>query len=277
MRITDCTTLNNGVRMPWLGLGVFQAKPGEEVRNAVKAALETGYRAIDTAAGYRNEEGVGEAIRESGIPRDQIFVTTKLANSDHGFERAREAFHESLERLGMDYVDLFLIHWPIPGRVDSWKAFEKIAKEGKARAIGVSNFTIDFIEELKKETTVVPAVNQVEFHPFLLQPDLLKYCKDNGIQLEAYSPLVRAQRFDHPTIQGPARKHGKSPAQILIRWDLQHEVVTIPKSVHANRIKENADVFDFELSADEVSQLDALDEGYRTGADPVEIARKGGF
>ncbi|MBD3307130.1 aldo/keto reductase [candidate division KSB3 bacterium] len=267
--ITDCTVLNNGVNMPWFGLGVFKSQEGEEVENAVKWALELGYRAIDTATVYGNERGVGKAMQASGIPREQIFLTTKLWNEDQRQKRPFEAFNESLERLGTDYVDLYLIHWPVAGCYkDSWKALEEIYASGRAKAVGVSNFMINHLEDLLGDTDLVPTVNQVEFHPHLVQPDLLKFCKDHKIQLEAWSPLMKGEIVSVKEAQQLAEKYHKTPAQIVLRWDLEHEVVTIPKSVHRERIEENKQIFDFELTDEEVALLDSLDMGRRLGPDP---------
>ncbi len=269
MDLTTKTKLNNGVEMPWVGLGVFQTEPGPEVEKSVRWALELGYHHIDTAAIYKNEEGVGKAIREHGIARDDLFVTTKVWNSDQGYESTLKAIDVSLSKLGMDYVDLYLIHWPVPGRYkDTWRAMEQILKDGKTRAIGVSNFLVHHLEELAKDSDVVPAVDQVEFHPFLLQQPLLDYCKKNGIQFEAWSPLTRGRYLDNEVIQGVATKHGKTAAQVLIRWDLQKEIVTIPKSVHRERIEENSKVFDFELESADIAALDALDADHRIGPHP---------
>ena len=275
MDLASPTTLNNAVTMPWIGLGVFLVEPGAEASAAVRTALETGYRHIDTASFYRNEESVGTGIRESGVKREDIFVTSKVWNDELGYDEALTAFERSLERIGTDYLDLYLIHWPIKGKfLDTWKALEKLYRDGRVRAIGVSNFLTHHLEELRKHAEVPPMVNQVEFHPFLLQKPLLDYCKDNAIQLEAWSPLTRGQRLDHEVISEIARKHGKSNAQVLIRWDLQHEVVTIPKSVHRERIEENADVFDFTLSHEDMAALDALDEESRIGPHPDEMSAR---
>jgi diketogulonate reductase-like aldo/keto reductase len=267
--LTSTTTLHNGVKMPWLGLGVYKAKEGDEVINAVKAALKTGYRSIDTAALYQNEEGVGRAIKESGVPRDEIFLTTKVWNTDQGYDSTLKAFAESRKKLNVDYVDLYLIHWPVKDKfIDTWKALEKLYRDGLVRAIGVSNFQIHHIEELKKHSDILPMVNQVEFHPLLTQKELLQYCKQEGIQLEAWSPLMRGNHLDHPTLAALAEKYGKTPAQIILRWDLQHGVVTIPKSVREHRIRENADIFDFELSAADMEQIDAMNQDHRFGQHP---------
>jgi diketogulonate reductase-like aldo/keto reductase len=267
--IKDCTLLNNGLKMPWLGFGVFQIDDGQEVEQAVRYALEVGYRSIDTAAVYKNEQGVGKAIRESGIPREDIFLTTKVWNSDQRARRTVAAFEESLKRLDTDYVDLYLVHWPVKGYYqETWQVMEEIYQNGRAKAIGVSNFQIHHLEDILKDGEVVPAVNQIEFHPFLVQPDLLHFCQKNKIQVEAWSPLMQGQIVNVPVVQKLAEKYNKTPAQIALRWNLQHEVVTIPKSVRPSRINENAQIFDFEPSQEDVNLLDALDEGKRVGPDP---------
>ena len=257
--------------MPWLGLGVFQTTEGQEVIQSVKWALGAGYRSIDTAMIYGNEKGVGQAIKESGVPREEIFLTTKLWNDDIRARRTLAAFNESLERMEVDYVDLYLIHWPVEGRQDAWKAMEQIYESGRAKAIGVSNFTIEHLDDLLSQCSVVPAVNQVEFHPFLVQPQLLKYCKEHKIQLEAWSPIAKGQVMNAPTIQEIARKYDKTPVQVTLRWDLQHEIVTIPKSVHQERIVANSQIFDFELSDEDIHALDALNESRRLGPDPLNF------
>lgn len=269
--ITDAAVLNNGVRMPWLGLGVFQVADGEEVINSVRWALEAGYRSIDTAAGYQNETGVGTAIKESGIPREELFITTKLANKDQGYESTLKAFEESRRKLGVDYIDLYLIHWPGRDKYkETWRAFEKLYNEGYIRAIGVSNFQIHHLESLKESSGIIPAVNQVEFHPLLTQKELLAYCKREGIQLEAWSPIMKGN-LDLPILQDLAAKYGKTPAQIVLRWDLQLGVVTIPKSVRKERILENADIFDFELSEEDMRAIDTLNKDHRFGPHPDEF------
>lgn len=271
-KLTDCTVLNNGFMMPWLGLGVFQVDDGEEVEMAVQWALEAGYRSIDTATIYHNEQGVGKAVKNSGVPREEIFITTKIWNNDMRRHRPQEAFEESLERLQMDYVDLYLVHWPVTGVYrDTWAALEEIYASGRAKAIGVSNFMVIHLEDLLQDANVVPAVNQVEFHPQLVQLDLLRFCREHGIQLEAWSPIIRGEVMSMPEIQRVARKYHKTPVQVVLRWDLQHEVVTIPKSVHKDRILANAQIFDFELSEEDISVLDALDIGRRRGPDPYNF------
>jgi diketogulonate reductase-like aldo/keto reductase len=271
--LQDCVTLNNGVQMPWLGLGVFKAKEGEEVVQAVKAAIRAGYRSIDTASAYRNEEGVGqgvrEALQENGLQRKDVFITSKVWNSDQGFETTLKSFDDSLKRLGLDYLDLFLVHWPVKGKYkETYRALEKVYAEGKVRAIGVSNFQIHHLEDLLSEAKVVPAVNQVEFHPYLSQKELLRYCTEKGIQLEAWSPLGQGHLLEHELLKGIASKYGKTVAQIILRWDVQLGVVTIPKSIREARIIENADIFDFELSAEEMQAIDGLNRNQRFGSDP---------
>jgi methylglyoxal/glyoxal reductase len=262
--------LNNGGEIPLLGLGVFQAAAGDETQQAVRWALEAGYRHIDTARIYANEADVGEAIGQSGIPRDQIFITTKLWNSEHGHKHAFHACSSSLTRLGVDYLDLFLIHWPVQGlRTETWKALEQLREEGKCRAIGVSNYMIHHLEELLSKSSVVPAVNQIEVSPFNYKPDLIRFCQDKGIVVEAYSPLTKGQRLGHPAIVAAAKKYGRTPAQILIRWALQHDLVVLPKSTKKERIIENAAVFDFSIAPEDMQILDGLDEGLHTGWDPT--------
>ena len=267
--IQDCTTLNNGLKMPWLGFGVFKVPEGEVVENAVKLALKCGYRHIDTAALYGNERGVGKAIRESGVRREDIFLTTKVWNDDQRKQRITEAFEDSLKRLETDYVDLYLVHWPVKGFYQkTWKIMEEIYKSGRAKAIGVSNFLVHQLEDILGDCQIVPAVNQVEFHPYLLQPELLKFCQYKNIQLEAWAPLMQGRFVILQDIKQLALKYHKSAAQILLRWDLQHQVVTIPKSTHLERITENANIFDFELSAEDMLKIDHLDKDERIGPHP---------
>ena len=266
-------TLNDGRLISQLGLGVWQTRAGAACETAVLAALEAGYRHIDTAAMYGNEESVGAAVRTSGIPRENIFVTTKLWNSDHG--NPERALETSLRKLKMDYVDLYLIHYPVRERRRSWRSLEALRVGGKARSIGVSNFTIRHLNELLAETKTVPAVNQVEFHPYLYQRDLLNFCAGRGIALEAYSPLTKGERLKDPKLVAVATKYsksgaGKSTAQILIRWALQHGLIVIPKSANRKRIFENADVFDFEISAADMQLLDGFNENLRTCWDPTD-------
>ena len=274
--IQSTTTLHNGVKMPWLGLGVFKVKDGEEVVNSIRTALELGYRSIDTAAIYGNEEGVGKAIAESGVPREELFITTKVWNADHGYEATLAAFDVSMEKLGLDYLDLYLIHWPLPSKgkfLETWKALEKLYKDGRIRAIGVSNFKVHHLEEIIADCEVIPMVNQVEYHPRFNQQELHGFCKKHGIQLEAWSPLMQGGLLDEPTLIEIAKEYNKSTAQIIIRWDMQTGVVTIPKSVKPHRIAENADVFDFEISQENMDKINALNKDQRMFADPDEFDR----
>jgi diketogulonate reductase-like aldo/keto reductase len=259
--------LNNGVEIPRLGLGVYQSPPGKTTRRAVKYALEIGYRHIDTAQLYGNEADIGDALRESGIKREQVFITTKVWNSYQGYDSTLQACEQSLRRLRLQYVDLYLIHWPVQGMsLDTWRAMVNLLRSGKARAVGVSNYTIELLQEiLQNSDVVVPAVNQVEFHPFLYQKHLLSFCEKNGIQLEAYSPLTRGYKLNDPTILAVAKKYGnKTPAQVLIRWSLQHGLVVIPKSIHEDRIRENSQVFDFQIGPEDMRLLDSLNENLQT-------------
>ncbi|MDW2878610.1 aldo/keto reductase [Cytobacillus sp. T106] len=271
--IQDKTVLNNGVEMPWMGLGVFKVEEGPELVNAVKSAIKLGYRSIDTAAIYGNEEGVGQGIREgiaeAGISREDLFITSKVWNSDLGFESAIQAYETSLQKLGLEYLDLYLIHWPVEGKYkDAWRALEALYKEEKVRAIGVSNFQVHHLEELLKDAEVKPVINQVEYHPRLTQQELKAFCRENGIQLEAWSPLMQGQLLDNEIIAAIAEKHGKSAAQVILRWDLQNGVITIPKSTKEHRIAANASIFDFELSSDEMKQISSLNQNLRVGPDP---------
>ncbi|MGA2875547.1 MAG: aldo/keto reductase [Nitrososphaerales archaeon] len=256
--------------MPVFGLGVYQIS-GRPAMEAVKFALGIGYRLIDTASLYGNENEVGVAIRDSGIPRKDLFVTTKLWNSDQGYDKALRAFDQSVKLLGLEYVDLYLIHWPVPSlRKESWDALAKLQKEGRCRAIGVSNYTVRHLEELLDHSDVVPSVNQVEFNPFLYQKELLDFCNEKGIQLEAWGPLTRGARLRHRVIVDMARRYSRSPAQIIIRWSLQRDVVVIPKSSKPERIRENSQVFDFEISRDDMTKMDFLSEDLHTGWDPTD-------
>ncbi|ULO05011.1 aldo/keto reductase [Paenibacillus sp. 19GGS1-52] len=267
--LQSTTTLANGVQMPWLGLGVYKVKEGQEVIDSVKAAIKAGYRSIDTAALYANEEGVGQAIQESGVARDELFITTKVWNSDQGYESTLAAFDKSINKLGLDYVDLYLVHWPVKGKYkDTWRALEKLYSAGKVRAIGISNFQIHHIEDLLADASVKPMVNQVELHPLLSQVELREYSIKQGIQIEAWAPLAQGHLLDNEVIKAIALKHNKSLAQVIIRWDLQNGIVTIPKSTNEQRIIQNADVFDFELSAQEIASIDALNQNHRFGSNP---------
>ncbi|OAS16665.1 aldo/keto reductase [Paenibacillus oryzisoli] len=267
------TTLHNGVTMPYLGLGVFKVEDGPEVVQAVKAALQLGYRSIDTAAIYGNESSVGQGIREGmaeqGLTRDQLFVTSKVWNADLGYESTIAAYEASLEKLGLNYLDLYLIHWPVQGKyVEAWRALETLYQEGRVKAIGVSNFQIHHLEDVMGTASIKPMVNQVELHPLLAQTDLHDFCKTHGIQLEAWSPLMQGQLLDNPTLKGIAERHGKSIAQVILRWDLERGIVTIPKSTKEHRILENGSIFDFELSADDMAAINAMNQNLRVGPDP---------
>jgi methylglyoxal/glyoxal reductase len=267
--LQDTTTLHNGVKMPWFGLGVFKVKEGSEVVDSVKAAIKNGYKSIDTAAVYQNEEGVGQAIKEAGVPREELFITTKVWNADQGYETTLNAFETSMEKLGLEYLDLYLIHWPVAGKYkETWKALEKLYKDGRVRAIGVSNFHVHHLKDLMADAEIKPMVNQGEYHPHLAQTELLEFCKAEGIQMEAWSPLKQGELLSEPTIVEIAEKHGKSPAQVILRWDLQNGVVTIPKSIKEHRIVENADVFNFELTAEDMDRLNSLNKDERVGPDP---------
>ncbi|MGW0605036.1 aldo/keto reductase [Streptomyces sp. NPDC002640] len=264
--------LNNGVEMPQLGFGVWQI-PDDEAERAVATALEAGYRSIDTAAAYGNERGTGKAVAASGIPREEVFVTTKLWNSDQGYDSTLRAFDTSLKKLGLDYVDLYLIHWPMPMRgtfVETYKAFEKLYADGVIRAIGVSNFLPEHLRTLMDATSVVPAVNQIELHPHLQQGEARAFHADHGIATEAWSPLGAGKGLlEVPAIAAVAQKHGRTPAQVVLRWHLQTGNVVIPKSATPSRIEENFDVFGFTLDDEDLAAIRALDEGRRTGADPA--------
>jgi methylglyoxal/glyoxal reductase len=270
--LKSTTRLHNGVEMPWFGLGVYKVKEGSEVIESVKAAIKNGYRSIDTAAIYENEEGVGQAIRESGVPREELFITSKVWNSDQGYESTLQAYETSLKKLGLEYLDLYLIHWPGKDKYkETWKALEKLYKEGRVRAIGVSNFHIHHLEELLKDAEIKPMVNQVEYHPHLQQKELLAFCQKEGIQLEAWSPLKQGQLLQEPTLTEIAEKYGKTTAQVILRWDLQTKVVTIPKSIKEQRIIENANIFDFELSQEDMEKIASLNKDERVGPNPDEF------
>lgn len=267
--LQSTTTLANGVKMPWLGLGVYKVEDGQEVVDSVKYAIKAGYKSIDTAKIYENEEGVGQAIKESGVSREELFVTSKVWNADQGYDTTIQAFETSLNKLGLEYLDLYLIHWPVEGKYkDTWKALEKLYKDGKIRAIGVSNFQVHHLEDLIADAEVKPMVNQIEFHPLLTQTEVREYCKKQEIQVEAWSPLAQGELLDNEVLTQIAEKYGKSTAQVILRWDLQNEVVTIPKSTKEHRIIQNADVFDFELNAEEVEKINALNQNHRVGPDP---------
>jgi diketogulonate reductase-like aldo/keto reductase len=265
--------MNTGATIPQVGLGVWQSARGATTRDAVATALRLGYRHIDTARIYGNESDVGEGVRASGVPRAEVFVTTKLWNADQGFDSALRAFDASLQRLGLEYVDLYLLHWPVAERrLESWRALERLYAEKRARAIGVSNFLRPHLEELLAHAAIVPAVNQIELTPFLQRRDTVAMCQDKGIVVESYSPLTHGERLGHPVLRDVAQRVKRSPAQVLLRWGVQKGVVVLPKSTREARIAENVALFDFALDADDVSRLDALEENLATGWDPAQQA-----
>jgi diketogulonate reductase-like aldo/keto reductase len=265
------TTLNNEIQMPLLGLGVYDMYEAE-AKAAVLKALEVGYRLIDTAAAYGNEKDIGAAIRESDIARNEIFVTTKVANPDQGYDSTMKAFDTSMQKLNIDYIDLYLMHWPIKGkRKDTWKALEKLCTDKSVRAIGVANHLIPFLYELETYATITPAVNQIEFTPWLFVKDVLAFCKEKNIQLQSYSPITRAKKFDDERLQQLCKKYDKSPAQIILRWNIEHSVSTIPKSANPARIEENFNIFDFSLSKEDVAVIDSFNEGFRICENPMDM------
>lgn len=271
--LSSTLTLNNGVEIPRLGLGVYQANKGREARNAVTYALEAGYRHIDTASIYTNEGDVGEAVRRSGLPRESVFITTKLWRDEFEYDRAINAFHNSLGLLQMSYVDLYLLHWPVVElRREAWRAAETLYEEGKVRAIGVSNYLVRHLEEMESYARIPPAVNQIELSPYNYRQreDTLAYCDAHGIVVEAYSPLTRAQKLKDPPLVALAHQYGKTTAQILIRWSLQNGFVSLPKSSKMQRIVENAAVYDFEISSEDMAMLDGLNEDLATNWDPTD-------
>jgi diketogulonate reductase-like aldo/keto reductase len=263
--------LLTGARIPQVGLGVWQSPKGDVTSGAVREALRIGYRHVDTATIYGNEVDVGRGVRDGGVPRGQVFVTTKLWNADQGYDAALRAFDASLARLGLEYVDLYLLHWPVAGkRLDSWRALERLHQDGRARAIGVSNFLVPHLEELLAHAKVVPAVNQIELSPFLQRRDTVALCEKHRIVVEAYSPLTHGKRLGDPTVVAVAKHVKRSPAQVLLRWGIQHGFVVLPKSTRAERIAENGALFDFALDAAAMGKLDALEEGLVTGWDPAD-------
>lgn len=267
--LADVVEIAPGVSINRLGVGTYRAEEGPDVEGEIRAALSLGYRTIDTAALYGNEHSVGRVIRESQIPREDLFVTSKLWNTDQGYETALRAFDASLSRLGFDYVDLYLVHWPVPSKMsETWRAMEHILESGRTRAIGVCNFLVHHFEELSATAHVAPALNQFEYHPRLQQPELVDYCRANEIAIQAWAPIMRGGVSKIPQIIEVAEHHSKSPAQVTIRWILQRGILTIPKSVHVDRLAENADVYDFELTDLEMAMIDALDRGERIGPDP---------
>ncbi|MGE7718137.1 Aldo/keto reductase [Priestia megaterium] len=271
--LQDTVTLHNGVKMPGFGLGVFKVEEGPELINAIKVAIKHGYRSIDTAAIYGNEEGVGQGIREglkeAGISRENVFVTSKVWNADLGYDATIAAYETSLKKLGLDYLDLYLIHWPVEGKYkEAWRALETLYKEGKVKAIGVSNFQVHHLKDLMEDAEIKPVINQVEYHPRLTQKELQAFCEKHHIQLEAWSPLMQGELLDNEVLTEIANKHNKSVAQVILRWDVQNGIITIPKSTKEHRIVENASIFDFELNKEEMERIDELNQNHRVGPDP---------
>ncbi len=265
------STLNNGVEMPLLGLGVYDMYQSE-AEQATEWALEIGYRLIDTASMYENEVEIGNGIRQSGIDRKDIFLTTKVNNADQGYDKTLRAFDQSMKKLNAEYIDLYLVHWPMkPTRKDTWKALENLYESGQVRAIGVANYLLPFLDELDTYKTIVPTVNQVEFSPYLFQKELLEHCREQKILLQAYTPLIRGQRFGDIRLVNLAEKYEKTPAQIMLRWAIQHGISTIPKSSNLVRLKENFGIFDFEISQEDMIFMDSFNENLRIVDDPMEL------
>lgn len=261
--------LHNGIEMPQFGLGVYKVEDGQQVVNTIKTALQLGYRLIDTASFYKNEEGVGQAIRESGISREEIFVTTKVWNTDQGYEATLKAFEKSMEKMGLQYLDLYLIHWPVKGKyLETWRALEHLYSEGKVKAIGVCNFQVHHLKDLIENSKEKPVVNQVELHPLLSQEEIRAYCAEQNIKVEAWAPIARGLLLKDETLNTIGQKYGKTAAQVILSWHLQNGVIIIPKSITPSRIKENSEIFDFELSEEEMKQINTLNKNERTGPDP---------
>ncbi|MCP5101043.1 MAG: aldo/keto reductase [Chloroflexi bacterium] len=270
--ITECVTLNNGLQMPLLGLGVFQSLDGQEVENAIRWALAAGYRSIDTAAMYNNEVGVGRAVTDSDVPRDEIFVTTKVWNRDQGYDSTLKAFDMSMRKLGLETLDLYLVHWPVAGKYkETWRALESLYESGRVKAIGVSNFLVSHLEDLLHDATVVPMVNQIEFHPYLQSPELVQLCQEKGIVVEAWSPIMKGRVMDVPELVQLGETYGKTAVQITLKWMLQRSIITIPKSSKQDRIQDNADLYDFTLTAADIELINGLDRNHRIGPDPANF------
>lgn len=271
--LQDTVALQGGAGMPWVGLGVYQVEDGDGLVQAVKSAIAHGYRSIDTAAVYANERGVGQAVKEAlaenKLAREELFITSKVWNADLGYEETLAAYEASLEKLGLEYLDLYLIHWPVKGKYkESWRALEALYTAGRVKAIGVSNFQIHHLEDILADAQIKPMVNQIELHPYLSQQPLRSFAQAQGIQIEAWAPLMQGLLLDQPVLMEIAASHGKSVAQVILRWDLQHGIVTIPKSTREQRIIENASLFDFELSPSDMDRIDGLNRDQRTGPDP---------
>ena len=267
--IADAATLHNGVEMPWLGLGVFRIPEGELLDDAVRWALEAGYRHFDTASIYENETGLGQAIHKSGVPRQELFITSKVWNTDQGYRSTLRAFDASLQCLGLEYLDLYLVHWPVAGAYkDTWQALETLYDQGRVRAIGVSNFLVHHLQDLLADARIPPMVDQIEFHPYLQSPDLQAFCRQRQILLEAWRPIIKGRVNEDPVLVELAEKYGKNPVQLTLRWMIQRGVAVIPKSVHRHRIQSNANIFDFEIEASDLSVIDSLDRHQRFGEDP---------
>jgi methylglyoxal/glyoxal reductase len=273
LTLKSTITLNNGVEMPRFGLGVFLTEVGTETENAVRWALEAGYRAIDTAVGYNNEAEVGKIVRSGIVPREEVFVTSKIATGDLSYEGTKVAFDKSMERLGLDYVDLMLVHWPVNDWQGAWRALEEAYRAGRAKAIGVSNFLIHHLDELLAQAEVTPANNQIEYHPYLQQPELIAYCRDKGISITAWAPIMKGRVMDVPELVQIGQKYDKSPVHVTLRWMLQTDIITIPKSAQKERIISNADIFDFELSDQDIQIINGLDRNERIGPHPDHFGK----
>lgn len=267
----DYVILNNGVKMPLLGFGTYNAEDLDKLNNSIKDSIKIGYRHIDTASFYGNEEVIGCALKESDISRNEIFLADKVWNSEQGYDKTLKAFKKSIKKLKTDYLDLYLIHWPQALNKETWKALEELYKEGYIRAIGVSNFTLNHLKELIEHAEIMPAVNQIEFHPRLVQKELMEHCKEYNIQLEAWSPLMRGLVFQIPYLHKLSQKYERTISQIVLRWDLQMGVATIPKSTTYTRIKENADIFNFEISKEDMNEIEKLNDGFRIGMNPNDV------